>query len=55
MAYVEGKTNGKADKVKLQEIFEKYAGGKLQLNNYVDNAGKKFENFFLIIGNFVTL
>ena len=54
MAYVSGKTKGKADKAKLQAIYENYAGGKLSVNNYVDKSGNKFNNFFLITGKYIT-
>lgn len=54
MEYLEGRTSGKVDKAKLQEIYEEYAGAKLSFDNYVDNSGKVFDNFFLITGSYIT-
>jgi hypothetical protein len=59
-AWIEGKTNGRVDKEKLQELFNDYAGKvksgtKVQIDNYVnEKTGKEYDNFFMILVDYIT-
>lgn len=47
MDYLDGKTNGKADKARMTAIMEEIAGGKVTLTNY-----KTYNNYYLYLSDF---
>ncbi len=47
-AYAEGKLEGKIDEAYLTECFSKAAGTEAVLDKYIDAAGAKYENYYLI-------
>lgn len=59
-AWIEGETNGRVDKEKLQELFNDYAskvksGTKVQMDNYVnEKTDKEYDNFFMILVDYIT-
>ncbi|EYE88567.1 hypothetical protein Q428_07335 [Fervidicella metallireducens AeB] len=54
-AFLEGKTNGKVDKSKIEEIFSSIAGMKINLNTFKnESTGKTFDNFFMILSDYIT-
>lgn len=54
-AYLEGKTNGKVDKAKMEEIFSKVAGSAIKLNTFKnESTGKENTNFFMLLSDYVT-
>lgn len=53
-AYLENKTNGKNDKESLTKIFEEYSKVKIQLNTYKNQEGKEYDNFYMILLDYVT-
>lgn len=53
-AYLEDKTDGKNDKESLTKIFEDYSKVKIQLNTYKNQEGKEYDNFYMILLDYVT-
>lgn len=54
-AYLEGATNGKNDKAKVEEICSKIAGKPIKLNNFKnDSTGKTHDNFYMILSDYIT-
>jgi hypothetical protein len=55
IAYLDGKTNGKADKAKFEEIFSGITGKAINLTTFTnDSTGKTFDNFFMVTSDYVT-
>ena len=52
-AYLEGETNGKNDKEALTKIFEDYSKVKIQLNIYKNQENKEYDNFYMILLDYV--
>ncbi len=53
IAYLEGKTNGKNDKAKLEEIMGQVAPAKMTVTTY-DQDGVKADNFYMLLCDFLT-
>ena len=54
-AFLDGKTEGKVDKAKLEEIFKTLSGKDIKLNTFVNESTKnKFDNFFMILSEYIT-
>ena len=54
--YVNGDITERADMDALYAIMEEFAGGEVSLRTYTDiNSGVTYDNFFVFLGNFVTL
>ena len=49
--YIEGKITEKVDMDHMKAICEELAGGPVQLNKLTE-AGKTYDNFFVLLGNF---
>lgn len=53
-AYLEGQTNGKVDKAKMEEIFGKVSGTAVKLNIYKnESTGKTHENFLMLLSDYI--
>lgn len=53
-AYLEGQTNGKVDKAKLEEIFSKIAEKEIKLNTFTnESTGKSNDNFFMLLSDYI--
>jgi predicted small lipoprotein YifL len=54
-AYLEGNTNGKVDQAKLVECFKTYAGVDMTVDTLTsETSGKKLENFFMVLSDYIT-
>lgn len=54
-AYLEGNTNGKVDKAKMEEIFSKISGSSIKFSTFRnESTGKEFPNFFMLLSDYVT-
>lgn len=54
-AFLEGKTNGKVDKAKLEEIFKTMTGMEMKLSTFKnESTGNTFDNFFMILSDYIT-
>ncbi|MEG1256086.1 DUF3798 domain-containing protein [Clostridium sp.] len=54
MAYLDGKTNGKNDKAKLDEILNSKVDGEITITPYTDEGtGKSYDNYYLILSDYV--
>jgi hypothetical protein len=54
-AYLEGQTSGKVDQAKLEEIFGKVAGSPVKFTTFTnESTGKKNENFFMMLSDYIT-
>lgn len=55
-AYCEGKIGTKADLESFTKELSDYAGGEVSVRQYVDpSTNKKYDNFFVILGRYITL
>jgi len=55
MAYLNGETNGKVDKAKIEQIFTSLAGKPITINTYTNEAtGTEFNNFFMVLSDYLT-
>lgn len=53
-AYIEGNTNGRLDVDKVSEVFEAYAGTKMNIEPYTDEeTGKTYDNYLMILSDFI--
>ncbi len=54
--YCNGEFTEKADLDKFTEIFGNFAGGEVSVRKYTDpESGTTYDNFFVVLGTFVTL
>lgn len=54
-AYLDGETNGKVDKAKLEEIFNRVTGLTIKLNTFKnESTGKTNDNFFMLLSDYIT-
>lgn len=54
--YVNGDITERADMDAMYRIMEEFAGGEVSLRTYTDiNSNVTYDNFFVFLGNFVTL
>ncbi len=54
-AYIEGNTDGKNDKVKLEEIFSSIAGNPITLQTFKnESTGNDFPNFYMFLSDYIT-
>ena len=54
-AYIEGNTNGKVDKEKVEKLFSDYAGKAVKLSTFTnEETGKVNENFFMVLSGYIT-
>lgn len=55
MAVLDGKTNGKVDKAKVEQIFTKLAGKLITINVYTNTStNTTFDNFFMVLSEYLT-
>lgn len=55
IAYLDGETNGKVDKAKVEEIFSEVAGSPISLETFTnESTGNTFDNFFMILSDYIT-
>ncbi|WZL74495.1 DUF3798 domain-containing protein [Clostridiaceae bacterium 35-E11] len=53
-AYIEGNTSGSLDVDKVGEVFEVYAGAKMNIEAYTDEeTGKTYDNYLMILSDFI--
>ncbi|OPJ56468.1 DUF3798 domain-containing protein [Alkalithermobacter paradoxus] len=54
-AFLEGNTNGKVDVDKIEEIFSQIAGMEIKLDTFTnESTGNTFDNFFMILSDYIT-
>ncbi len=54
-AFLEGNTNGKVDKAKIEEIFKGISGKDMKLATFKnESTGNTFDNFFMILSDYIT-
>ena len=54
IAYCNGEFTDRADLDKFTEIFSELAGGEVSVRQYTDiETGKSYDNFFVVLGNFI--
>jgi hypothetical protein len=55
IAYLDGKTTGKVDKAKVEEIFSNVSGSPITLGTFTnESTGKTFDNFFMVLSDYIT-
>ncbi|WFD11341.1 DUF3798 domain-containing protein [Tepidibacter hydrothermalis] len=53
--FLEGNTNGKVDKAKIEEIFKNVSGMEMKLTTFTnESTGNTFDNFFMILSDYIT-
>ena len=54
--YCEGEFKDRADLAKFTSVFSDFAGGEVSVRRYTDiKSGKSYNNFFVVLGKFITL
>jgi len=54
-AFLEGNTNGKVDKAKIEEIFKNVSGMEMKLTTFTnESTGNTFDNFFMVLSDYIT-
>ncbi|MEJ8555230.1 DUF3798 domain-containing protein [Tepidibacter sp. Z1-5] len=54
-AFLEGNTNGKVDKAKIEEIFKNVSGMEMKLSTFTnESTGNTFDNFFMVLSDYIT-
>ncbi|WP_099190780.1 DUF3798 domain-containing protein [Tepidibacter mesophilus] len=54
-AFLEGNTNGKVDKAKIEEIFKNVSGIEMKLSTFTnESTGNTFDNFFMVLSDYIT-
>ena len=56
IAYCNGEVTDRADLEAFTNIFSEFAGGDVSVRKYTDiESGKSYDNFFVVLGKFITL
>lgn len=54
-AFLEGNTNGKVDKAKIEEIFKNVSHIDMKLSTFTnESTGNTFDNFFMVLSDYIT-